>query len=197
MDLQFKQAAAEEKRLPGTSGIWTFLFMDMIVFFAIFAVFASERSRIPAVYLSSQQQLNGWLGLANTIVLLTSSWFMVRAVQAARMNDCRAVRINMNGAIAAAFIFITSKSYEYYSKFLDGIGFATNSFYSFYYFMTIVHLLHVIIGLIFINSIKIDIVKSRNVPNLSSVENIALFWHLVDILWIYILTIVYLLGVRG
>lgn len=117
MDLQFKQAAAEEKRLPGTSGIWTFLFMDMIVFFAIFAVFASERSRIPAVYLSSQQQLNGWLGLANTIVLLTSSWFMVRAVQAARMNDCRAVRVNMNGAIAAALIFIISKSYEYYSKF--------------------------------------------------------------------------------
>lgn len=197
MSLQFKQAAAEEKRLPGTSGLWTFLFMDMIVFFAIFAVFAAERSRIPAVYLASQQQLNGWLGLANTIVLLTSSWFMVRAVQAARVNDCHSARLNMNGVITSAVIFILFKLYEYNSKISSGIGLTTNSFYSFYYFMTFIHLMHVIVGMTFIQSMKIDNFKSKKINNISSVENIALFWHIVDIIWIYIFTIVYLLGVRG
>lgn len=187
---------ADGQQLPGTTGIWTFLFMDMIVFFAIFVVFASERARVPAIFEESQRHLNGWIGLANTLILLTSSWMMVRSVQAVREGAIQSAKLRMGGVLAFGALFVLSKSVEYYFKYASGIGFAANSFFSFYYFMTIVHLIHVLGGMAFIWSIRGSLENGEKAVGLRHVENVGLFWHLVDVLWIYIFSIVYLLGMR-
>lgn len=192
--LSNRAAVAPQARLPGTTGIWTFLFIDLLIFLAMFLVFVMERLRLPAVYAEGQVHLNGWLGLCNTLVLLTSSWFMALAVQASHRGAAQVARFRLLMVLLCGGLFCVGKAVEYGAKFRAGLGVATNSFYSFYYFMTGVHLLHVIGGMLFIAALRRRMKAPGSEPALTSVENIGLFWHVVDILWIYIFALVYLLG---
>lgn len=180
---------------PGTEGLWTFVFIDMAIFLLIFFTFMAERMRHLGLYSVSQQELNVLFGLANTLILLTSSWMVVEAVHAARAQDKKKVAVNLTLALVLGLAFAVSKVAEYYSKFTHGITPATNPFFSFYFFITIVHFMHVIAGMIFIthyrNTAKSSIDSSRY---LSGLENVGLFWHYVDVLWIFIFPLLYLVG---
>jgi nitric oxide reductase NorE protein len=186
--------AAETR--AGTEGIWTFILIDMIVFGMIFAVYLSERIKDPVLFAASQIRLNAVLGSVNTLILLTSSWAMVGAVGAARAADaalCRRRLLQVNG-LAAAFVLM--KVLEYHEKYQVGIGPLHNSFFSLYYFMTGLHLMHLVGAMIFISAIRKDVGNPARPMAVSSIENVGLFWHFVDILWIFIFPYLYLVGLR-
>jgi nitric oxide reductase NorE protein len=189
--------AAQSSRPPGTDGVWTFVFMDMIIFLMMFLSFMTERLRHGALYAASQLRLNEFFGLANTLILLTSSWMVVEAVQAARRNEVRRVRRFLGLAWMLGLAFAVDKFVEYYLKIRAGVTPATNSFYSFYFFITIVHFFHVIAGMFFIaycrGNARLRIGSERYVTGL---ENVGLFWHFVDVLWIFIFPLLYLVGRR-
>jgi nitric oxide reductase NorE protein len=185
----------ESTQPPGTDGLWTFVFIDMLIFLMIFFTFMSERMGHVDLYAASQLRLDELVGLANTLILLTSSWMMVEAVQAARRRDGTRVRRYLGLAWLLGLAFGLSKLAEYSLKIRAGITPATNSFYSFYFFITLVHFLHVIAGMVFIGYCRSQ-ARSRAGTGqyLTGLENVGLFWHFVDVLWVFIFPLLYLVG---
>ena len=187
--------AVESSHHPGTDGLWTFVFIDMAIFLLIFFTFMSERLRHFEVYSASQLHLNELFGLANTLILLTSSWMVVEALRAARMQLAKKVSAYLMGAFLLGALFSINKLIEYTLKFDAGITPITNPFFSFYFFITIVHFMHVIAGMIFIFYFKRNagacVTSDKYVTGL---ENVGLFWHYVDVLWVFIFPLLYLVG---
>ena len=166
----------------------------MVIFTLIFFVFMSEILGGYTLYQSSQSHLNPLFGLANTLVLLTSSWLVVEAVRAARAQHARRVTRYLALAMVFGSLFVVSKFIEYRAKLQLGITPATNPFFSFYFFITFVRFLHVVAGMLFLNSHRrrsAACVDSR--AYLTGLENSGLFWHYVDVLWIFIFPLLYLI----
>ena len=190
-------AIMEPTHPPGTDGLWTFVFMDMVIFLLMFFSFMSERRSHVDLYTASQLQLNELVGFANTLILLTSSWMVVEAVNASRRGSAVRVQRHLAMALLLGSAFAASKALEYWLKFRAGINPATNSFFSFYFFITIVHFLHVIAGMICIAYCRRHAGTRTGTPRYQAgLENVGLFWHLVDVLWIFIFPMLYLVGRR-
>jgi nitric oxide reductase NorE protein len=181
-----------EVRLPGETSMWVFVLGDMVIFAMYFLVYMVERAREPAVFLASQQQLNQNIGLLDTLVLLASSWFVARSVLAARAGSRElAIRLTLAGG-ACGVLFIGLKVYEWWSEIHHGHTVATNMFFTFYFVLTGVHLIHVVLGLIILTIVLRDL--RRPVPyRVSLVESGATFWHMVDLLWIVIFALIYVM----
>jgi nitric oxide reductase NorE protein len=187
--------SAATTRAPGSEGLWTFVFIDMVVFQMIFLTYMSERLGHVDVYRLSQSHLNEIAGLANTLILLTSSWMMVQAVHSARQDDGRRARRFLGLAWLLGLLFCLNKLVEYHTKLHAGFTPASNSFFSYYFFITAIHFAHVIAGMIFI---VFCYMAARRRPMSMEftirLENVGLFWHFVDVLWIFIFPLLYLVG---
>jgi nitric oxide reductase NorE protein len=183
------------QRPPGSEGLWTFVFMDMVIFLLLFVTFMGERISHVALYSASQLRLNEFFGLANALILLTSSWMVVEAVGAARSAASAKVARYLGFALLLGALFVVNKVVEYTLKVRAGLSPATNSFFSYYYFITFIHLLHVMAGMGFIAYFRKRAVMQAGSSEFQiSLENVGLFWHFVDVLWIFIFPMLYLMG---
>jgi nitric oxide reductase NorE protein len=171
------------------------VFIDMVIFLLIFLVFMADRANRVEMYTASQANLNPWVGFGNALILLTSSWLVAAGVRAGRDRRPKQLRQFLGLAWLLGATFAINKIIEYSMKFSVGISPATSPFYSFYFFITFVHFLHVLAGLLFIAYCHRQ-AGSRGVSAQSIVglENVGLFWHFVDILWLYIFPLLYLIG---
>lgn len=182
------------KRLPGMQGLWVFLAADMITFGAFFVSFMLERSKNVALFDLSRQALDINVGGINTLILLTSSWFVVLAVQAAKADRLRQIPWLLALAALCGALFAILKINEYADKLSHGISMLTNDFYMFYFIFTGIHLLHVlggtvVLGLLWSNSRS----GKYNSTNCTPLESGASFWHMVDLLWIVLFPLLYLM----
>ena len=140
-----------------------------------------------------------WCGSVNTFVLLTSSYFVVLAHKAAGENDLKASFKYIWWTIIGGGIFMCVKFYEYSSKIFpewyhtppdhEPITITSNVFWSFYFTATGLHALHVLGGMVIMGMISMDVLKGRN---LQRVELIGLYWHFVDIVWIFLFPLLYI-----
>lgn len=189
---------ARTPHLPGEPGVWVLIGGDMLVFSLFFLTYLTYRNASPAIYAHAQTFLDIKLGLINTILLLTSSWFIASAVGAARQNRLRQSSGLTIMALLCGIGFVGLKTFEYYGKFSAGIDLATNEFFMFYFMLTGIHLFHVIIGLGVLLMIKVK--TARNVilstHDMSLIESGATFWHLVDLLWIVLFPLLYLMKAK-
>ena len=183
----------QKKRIPGDELIWLFLLGDMVCFAMFFALYSYTKSQHNALFVEAQQALNLHTGSLNTLLLLASSWFVVIAVKAARLQMATTCRWFLLPAVLCGSGFVAIKLFEYQEKAALGINFLTNDFYLFYYLITGMHFVHVLLGLpllvyfaVVIRDGKLD---SKTVNNL---ESSAIFWHMVDLLWIVIFPLIYL-----
>lgn len=177
--------------LPGDVHMWVMVLGDMVIFGAYFVVFMIYRSMTPEAFLAAQQHLDLDIGVVNTVILLTSSWFVARSVPAVRQGRHHDA-IRLTGAAAGCgVVFIALKLYEWFAKISDG---HTNSemFFSFYYVLTGVHLLHVVIGLIVLGVVVREL-RNPGRRRVSMVESGAIYWHLVDLLWVVIFALLYVM----
>lgn len=180
---------------PGTNGIWTFVFIDMIVFSLIFVVFLSEKMRLPTVFAAGQAQLDFRLGLVNALLLITSSLFMAEAVSAVRRGLIERMRINLRACVLFAGLFCINKIFEFSKEIYAGYTPAYDSFYSFYYFITGAHFLHALGGMVFItHCLRQPCVEVSQEKFRRKLENTGVFWHFVDLLWFFIFPLLYLSG---
>ena len=183
------------KRLPGHEGVWIIIFGDLLVFSLFFATFIYYRSLNIETYQPAQQSLNEYFGLINTLLLLTSSWFVVLALRNARLGNIAILKKQMIAAMALGVGFCLSKFLEYREKFLNGKTIVTDEFHTFYFMYTGIHLVHVFVGLatlLFMYKMFNDnLVTEGKIRNL---ESGAAFWHLVDLLWIILFAILYLVN---
>jgi nitric oxide reductase NorE protein len=176
--------------LPGDGAIWFCVLGDLIIFGAYFVTFIVFRARDEASFVASAGHLNLGIGFINTLLLLASSWLVARCVIAARAgNDQRAIQFAA-GAAACGVLFIVIKLYEWWSEATRGFTLTKDGFFSFYYMLTGAHLLHVIIGLVIL-VVAIVHLRLQSPTRTSVAEQGATFWHMVDLLWVLIFTLLY------
>jgi nitric oxide reductase NorE protein len=186
-------ASASERRMPGEEGVWVFIFLDLMTFSIFFLTFLYYRGQNVPLFTNSQAHLSQLLGALNTFLMLTSSWFVATAVQAARRGLGRVTPVCFMLAFLCGAGFGVVKFFEYGAKIRAGITPNTNDFYMYYYMFTGIHFMHVLIGMGVLAGLAryswsggIDGKKIRNI------ESGATFWHLVDLLWIVLFALLYL-----
>lgn len=183
--------AGQRPHLPGEAGIWVFVLGDMTAFALFFMAFLSHQAEQPAIFAAGRQSLNVTVGAANMMVLLLSSWLMALGLDAVRMAQTpRAVRL-FGAVIACGLVFSVLKILEYHEKARAGIAVQTDDFYTLYFALTGVHFLHVLIGIGFVAAICRH-VRRHSTPDMRLVEGGAIYWHMVDLLWIVLFPLIYL-----
>lgn len=169
------------------------LFGEMSFFAAFFASFLYYRGFDPSGFDLAQRELNQSVGLINTVLLLTSSLFVAKAVEATRRVQTDVAPRLFLLAIACALGFICLKAYEYHELFDRGIAISDHTFFSFYFGLTVLHLGHVVIGAILLFVMSRATRRRLAKPvHFAMTESGACFWHMVDLLWIVIFALLYL-----
>ena len=179
---------------PGDFAIWIFIYAELLVFGIFFLAYAFARSQNVELFNESQLQLNRISGAVNTLVLITSSYFVVRAVAAIRENKSQLCARWLLAAVVLASVFVVIKLAEFSDKLSEGISLSTNLFYMFYLSMTFFHFLHVIFGMV----ILVAVMQKAKRGGYSSqehtgVETGASYWHMVDLVWIILFPLVYVM----
>ena len=183
-----------DRHVPGEPGIWVLLFGDMAVFTILFAVYLHRRAENKDLFAQSQDALNRTFGAVNTLVLLTSSLLVVFAVLALRSERWRhlAQRLTVAG-VAVGSCFVVIKVFEYHEKVAAGITPSTNEFYMYYFVLTGLHLAHVIVGLgVLLALSRIARKPEPSRTHIAFFEGGGCFWHMVDLLWIVIFPLLFL-----
>jgi nitric oxide reductase NorE protein len=182
------------RRLPGVDGVWVFIGADSVIFAILFLNFMQNRFQNPAMFELSRHTLNINLGGIDTLILLTSSWSVALAIQAIKRDLRDRVPRYLLGGVLTGLMFVMSKSIEYFQKFAHGITPGTDAFYMWYFTLTGIHLTHVVAGTSLLTFLWIRSRRGawgssrRAVP-----ESVASFWHLVDLLWIVLFPLLYLM----
>lgn len=188
-------------------GMWVFLATEVMFFGGMFLGYTIYRSAYPQAFASASNHLDVWLGTINTAVLICSSFTMALAVRAAELGERKPVVTFLVLTIVLGSIFLAIKFSEYYVKFSEHLipghafmfeGPAANAaqiFFSFYFAMTGMHALHMIIGLGLLTTLIVKTLRGRfSVSYHTPVEVVGLYWHFVDIVWIFLFPLLYLVG---
>lgn len=184
----------EPKLLPGDLAIWFFIFMELLAFGMFFIIYAVMRIQNIEMFNEYQSTLNLESGATNTLLLITSSYFVVRAVHAIKADRVKSCIYWLYAALAGGAGFLILKSWEYADKFAEGITLSTNTFYMFYLSLTMFHFLHVILGMIILFAIAIKAQRGAySAANHVGVESGASYWHMVDLVWIILFPLVYII----
>ena len=182
------------KARPVEEGIWLFIVADMFMFLVIFGTYGYERLANVEVFNAAQAMMDIGLATANTLILITSSWFVVLAVAAAEKHKSKATFIFLSLAVLCGAVFCVNKFIEYGAKLEAGITILTNDFFMFYYVITAMHFAHVMVGMIILTVMAISALKGAfesGIPR--GLEASGVYWHMVDLLWVVIFPLLYLL----
>lgn len=183
--------------IPGEAGIWLLIAGDLLMFSVLFVIFLVYRADDLAVFQAGHARLNQTWGLVNTILMLSSSWLVATAIQAARRQMTRVVVICFGLALLCGLGFIVVKVFEYSEKIRADLTLTTNDFFMLYFSYTGIHLIHVVIGMGVLSTLMLYSHSGNFVPGkLRNLESGASFWHLVDLLWIVLFALLYLVGAR-
>jgi cytochrome c oxidase subunit 3 len=197
----------EQQRDASTFGMWIFLATEVLFFGAVFATYAIYRSWYADAFAAASHELLIWAGTINTVVLITSSLTMALAVHAAQTGDRRRLMRFLTVTMILGVTFLGIKAYEYYTGFaeghLPGAGFRfepeyfqhAQIFFSLYYLMTGLHALHMIIGLaVMAVMLWLSWRGTINGEYYAPIEISGLYWHFVDLVWIFLFPLLYLIG---
>ena len=185
-------------------GMWLFLFTEVLLFGGLFILYASYRFIYADGFVVAAGELDVFMGAINTVILLTSSLTVVLGIVALQKNNKKLCLFFLWVTVFCGLIFLVNKYFEWGAKFHHGIypqGPALQDmsegevmYFGLYYVMTGLHGLHIIVGLAFIGfvtwQIKKDVITATNFQKL---ENSGLYWHLVDIIWIFLFPLFYLI----
>ncbi len=185
-------------------GMWLFLYTEVILFSGLFLLYAMALVKFPDEYVIASNKLNVIFGAANTVVLLTSSLTIALAITAIQRHQIRLCISLCISTIALAVVFLINKYFEWSheislgiypgSETLQGMGSGVTSFFNLYYFTAGLHGLHVLIGATLIGVVAVMVAKGKvTSERYTLLENSALYWHLVDLVWIFLFPLYYLI----
>ncbi len=185
-------------------GMWLFLFTELLLFGGLFLIYAIYRNLNLADFTAGSAHLDIFIGTVNTVVLITSSATVAISITAIQKKHYKLAKRLLWFTLAAALVFMVNKYFEWGHKFEIGLypgGDEFNAlpggerlFFVLYYFMTGLHGLHVIIGAIVIGFVIKEINQGKQThDNFAFHENAGLYWHLVDLIWIFLFPLMYLI----
>ncbi len=177
-------------------GIWLFLASEVMLFGGLFSAYILLRLTDPNWINYGQNALNVPLATLNTVVLITSSVTMVMSWVSLKLKDLKKYKMYMGATLLCSFIFLIIKYFEYTAKFDQGLYPSTNNFLAVYFTITGLHALHIIGGIV-VNGyfygpgIKMWDTEPERFTN--RIEIAGLYWHFVDLVWIFLFPALYLL----
>jgi cytochrome c oxidase subunit 3 len=197
----------EQQREAATLGMWAFLVTEILFFGGLFTVYMVYRAWYPDAFAAASHELVIWAGTTNTVVLITSSLTMALAVHAAQTGNRKLLVTLLIATIALGCVFLGIKAFEYYTEWIEhhvpGLNYDfepqyyrnAQIFFSLYFLMTGLHALHMIIGIGIMSfmlwwSVRGVITTEYYNP----IEIAGLYWHFVDIVWIFLFPLLYLIG---
>jgi cytochrome c oxidase subunit 3 len=213
--VQHHYTNAEQQFDTAKFGMWVFIATEILMFGGLFVAYLIYKGQEPSVFLAAHHRLDRVMGAVNTVVLLFSSLTAALSVRSSQLGKKNETTMWLAVTILCACIFIVVKYFEYSHKFHDGLlpgryftahlmqhaheGHVlpqrANIFFSLYFMMTGLHMLHVVIGMSILGWILKRNMNGEFTPEyFTAVEVGALYWHLVDLVWIYLFPLLYLVG---
>jgi cytochrome c oxidase subunit 3 len=203
-------AKAHAERLqstPAEFGMWVFLATEVLFFSVLFFGYLITRIHFPAAFAAASRHTDVVLGSLNTATLLTSSLTMALAVRALQLGAARASRLLLVATFALGTIFLAVKmleyAHEYHERLVPWLDFSfpaaqaegARLFFLMYFVMTGAHAIHLIVGLVLLAVMIVSITRGRLKPERSGTLEIAgLYWHLIDLVWIFLYPLLYLVS---
>lgn len=186
-------------------GIWLFIFTELLFFGGLFVTYAVYRHGNTQAFHLAAEQLDVAIGTINTVILLVSSMTIAMATTAIQKKDKRTTMILIWITLLLALVFLVNKYFEWSAKIdhgiwpgsplLEELGRGDTLFFGLYFFMTGLHALHIIIGMVLIAVILVRVRKNKiTFDNFQLLENGGLYWHLVDLIWIFLFPLFYLIA---
>jgi cytochrome c oxidase subunit 3 len=202
-----EQAAHEEHYDPvgNRIGMWLFLTTEILLFSVLFIIYAVYHHDYKPGFAVAAEELNRFLGALNTVILLTSSLTVALSITALQKGKNTLCSRLLGATIVMAGLFLVIKSFEWQAKFDHGLypgsehmldlSKGENLFFGLYFLSTGLHALHVIIGMTLLSIVLWRVRAGKvNAERISLLENSGLYWHLVDLVWIYIFPLYYLIA---
>jgi len=200
MDTTINTSNIDPRQIPqGRMGMWMLIVGEFVIFGGLIAAYLMYRFRYPE-WAEMAGHTNTVLGGVNTVVLLTSSFFAVKAHEFAVKKDLKKIKMYIWLTIACALMFLVIKGFEYSSEIHHGFTLSGSelveqgnmigsTYWGFYYLMTGIHGLHVIAGAIVFLTVLYQVNRNQN---LHRVEMAGMYWHMVDIIWIFLFPLLYI-----
>ena len=190
--------------LASKTGMWLFLFTEMLLFGGLFVVYSVYRFRNAQAFHLAAGELSVTIGTINTIILLTSSAMIAMSITAMQLKNKKLSLFLLGVTIFLGLAFLVNKYFEWGGHIKEHIypgssvlalrGQGDVLFFGLYFFMTGLHALHIIIGLVFIGVVTTKISRDKiTYDNYVLLENSGLYWHLVDLIWIFLFPLFYLI----
>jgi cytochrome c oxidase subunit 3 len=185
-------------------GMWLFIFTEMLLFGGLFIVYSVYRYKYHTAFHIAAQEIDTFIGTLNTAILLISSMTIAMATTAIQKKNKRLTLLLIGATIVLALAFLVNKYFEWSTKIghgfypgsplLEELGHGDTLFFGLYFFMTGLHALHIIVGIVVL-SIVFEFVRRDRLTfdNFQLLENGGLYWHLVDIIWIFLFPLFYLI----
>jgi nitric oxide reductase NorE protein len=181
-------------RPPGDLAIWVFILAELSAFGVMFVLYGIARMKHVELFDAMQPTLDRNAGALNTVLLITASWCVARAVAAIRGDASADSARWLLLAILCGVGFLVVKGFEYQAKFAAGIGLDTNLFYMFYLALTAFHAMHVVMGLFILVFVGWKTHRGGySAANHAGMETGASYWHMVDLVWIILFPLVYVM----
>ena len=190
--------------LASKTGMWLFLFTEMLLFAGLFVVYSVYRYKNSLAFHLAAEELSVAIGTINTVLLLISSATIAMSITAIQKNNKKLSMLLLGITILLGLLFLVNKYFEWGEHIREHIypgspalalrGQGDVLFYGLYFFMTGLHALHIIIGLVFIIVVAVKIYRDKiTYDNFALHENSGLYWHLVDLIWIFLFPLFYLI----
>lgn len=193
VDVPSPAGRSDGRRIPGEEGLWVFILGDMAVFALFFGTILVTRGQDPAMFADAQHHLHPWLGIVNTALLLTGSLFVVHGVR--RLGDGTPASSRLFAlTLVCALGFAAIKVTEYTMFVGEGYTGATNDFFMYYFVFTGIHLAHLVIGTVIVAFlVRVAARPEPTAGQRTFVECGAIYWHMVDLLWLVLFPLLYLI----
>ena len=179
---------------PGGILIWIIVIVELLTFGIALIVFRVNFHQDYDAFLSSQNMLSKYIGLFNTIVLITSGYFMATALMNIKHAKSKEATKWLFLTILTGVLFLIVKGWEYSIKIAEGHSFGYDDFFDFYWMLTLFHFIHVLVGVIILSVLLIKLRQGfYHASNYLDVETGGVFWHMCDLIWILLFPVLYLL----
>jgi cytochrome c oxidase subunit 3 len=198
------EISAREDHEAGKFGMWIFLLTELFLFGGLFLVYAVFRAKYSHDFHTAALELNTFIGTLNTVFLLTSSMTVAMSITAMQKNNAKLAMFLLVVTLIFALLFMVNKYFEWTHKFdfriypgsevLQNLPRGELLFFGLYYMMTGLHALHVLVGMVLLTIALVKIRKGTvNQQQYLLLENSGLYWHLVDLIWIFLFPLLYLI----
>lgn len=177
---------------PGGILMWIIIFLELITFGMAIIAMVYYGQQEAELFHESRLKLNTAFGTINTTLLITSGYFMALSVRYIKEKKVKPSLKFLKLTMLLGICFLILKSIEYYFKLDEGLGLSYNTFFTFYWMLTLFHVIHVLTGLVILMLNYLGIKKKKANINIDDFEASAAFWHMCDLIWLLLFPVIYL-----